>query len=301
MAYDPLIILGMHRSGTSMITGVLEELGLFVGAQKDPNNESLFFLNLNNWLFQQANVFWDNPKNFQFLDAAFKHRVLPLLENYLTDFLKRVKFLGWPRTLRYKSIKHLDFPWGWKDPRNTFTIDIWKEIFPKARVIHIYRNPIDVAQSLRLRELEERRRVKDSAHNPFKNNLRKYYFQYNTRSQRSPKVTSIMAGIQLWEDYVQKAFSLEELFKNNILNVKYEDLLDTPEHHLKHILDFIKLKASPQRLQAAIMKIKPERRLAFLRNEKLVGVYEKVKGLELVKKLDYHELTQTQEPLLCPR
>ena len=48
----PVIILGMHRSGTSMITGFLQKLGLFVGEELDDNNESLFFFKLNHWMFK---------------------------------------------------------------------------------------------------------------------------------------------------------------------------------------------------------------------------------------------------------
>ena len=35
MNQQPIIILGMHRSGTTMITKMLENLGLFVGAEKE--------------------------------------------------------------------------------------------------------------------------------------------------------------------------------------------------------------------------------------------------------------------------
>lgn len=43
MPVPPIIIVGMHRSGTTMITKMLENLGLFVGDQKEINNEALFF------------------------------------------------------------------------------------------------------------------------------------------------------------------------------------------------------------------------------------------------------------------
>ena len=43
----PIILLGMHRSGTSMIAGMLEELGLFMGNHKDRNNEAFLFMKLN--------------------------------------------------------------------------------------------------------------------------------------------------------------------------------------------------------------------------------------------------------------
>ncbi|MEZ5023867.1 MAG: sulfotransferase [Chitinophagales bacterium] len=48
---------------------------------------------------------------------------------------------------RFKDIRDLDIPWGWKEPRNSFTLEFYKELFPDAKIIHIYRNPIDSANS----------------------------------------------------------------------------------------------------------------------------------------------------------
>lgn len=39
----PVIIIGMHRSGTSMLTRVLQRAGLFMGEHREENDESLFF------------------------------------------------------------------------------------------------------------------------------------------------------------------------------------------------------------------------------------------------------------------
>ncbi len=56
-AKPPIIIVGMHRSGTSMISRILEELGIFMGKSKDANHKASFFHNLNNWLLQQSGSF----------------------------------------------------------------------------------------------------------------------------------------------------------------------------------------------------------------------------------------------------
>ena len=48
---DPVIIIGMHRSGTSMLTRLLEKAGLFVGHEKENNWEAWFFPKINQWLF----------------------------------------------------------------------------------------------------------------------------------------------------------------------------------------------------------------------------------------------------------
>jgi hypothetical protein len=42
--------------------------------------------------------------------------------------------------------------WGWKDPRNSITLPVWLKLFPDARVIHIVRNGVDVAESLYRRQ-----------------------------------------------------------------------------------------------------------------------------------------------------
>ena len=40
---SPLLITGMHRSGTSLLVEILEKNGIFFGAYQDHNRESIFF------------------------------------------------------------------------------------------------------------------------------------------------------------------------------------------------------------------------------------------------------------------
>ena len=60
---SPIIIIGMHRSGTTMLSKILEDMGVFMGEKKDINNEALFFLNFNRYIFKQTFATWDSPKN----------------------------------------------------------------------------------------------------------------------------------------------------------------------------------------------------------------------------------------------
>ena len=45
-SYNPVIIIGMHRSGTTMLAKFISELGIFLGSSKNrgPNHESYFFM-----------------------------------------------------------------------------------------------------------------------------------------------------------------------------------------------------------------------------------------------------------------
>jgi hypothetical protein len=65
--HPPIVIIGMHRSGTSMVTRMLESLGLFVGARKDSNCEARFFQRINRWLLDQTGSSWDNPQPIHYL------------------------------------------------------------------------------------------------------------------------------------------------------------------------------------------------------------------------------------------
>src|SRR5690606_6756805 len=129
MEKSPLIIIGMHRSGTTMITKLLEKLGLFMGSNQEVNSESIFFHRLNQWIMVQSNSAWDNPVPAHFKSDFHHQNINRVLEAHLSGF-GRYKYLGNKFFFKYKSLKQIDFEWGWKDPANTLTIDHWKAVFP---------------------------------------------------------------------------------------------------------------------------------------------------------------------------
>ena len=45
--FDPIIVTGMHRSGTTLVTRLLEGCNVYFGLYKDVNNEATFFLKRN--------------------------------------------------------------------------------------------------------------------------------------------------------------------------------------------------------------------------------------------------------------
>ena len=60
-AMQPVILLGMHRSGTAMIARLLDALGLFQGSELQEDHESTWFLEINDLLLRRVNAAWDNP------------------------------------------------------------------------------------------------------------------------------------------------------------------------------------------------------------------------------------------------
>ena len=131
----PVILIGMHRSGTSLICRVLEELGLFVGNKLERNREAWFFLHSNEWIFRQGGAAWDNPEVLaHVLDNP---DLRELVSGRMRDILHSphaISYLGLRRYLRCCNIPSINFPWGWKEPRNTFTLPLWQEIFPQVKI-----------------------------------------------------------------------------------------------------------------------------------------------------------------------
>lgn len=277
-----MIVLGMHRSGTGLMTQMLERSGVFMGEEQEVNHEAIFFLKLNEWMFWHLNTTWDEPRNAGFLDEVVAENLAQALEIKLGGD-ERIKYLGQSKTPLYKNLISLDFPWGWKDPRNVWTASIWLRLFPEAKVINIHRHPVDVAASLRYREIKYAEEVKEAiAKIGLPEFLKRGY-----RFQVSGRVKLLQEGFNLWEQYVSQALSLEQAFPNNFLTVSYEALLDYPEETMSKIDAHLGIQGAVQRKASDTGLIKTKRRFAFLDNPELSEFHQTILMNPLIKKLGY--------------
>jgi hypothetical protein len=111
---QPVILLGMHRSGTSLVARVLDELGLFQGHELQEDHESTYFLGVNDTLLKRAGASWDHPGVFrEFLkkDEAFAH-TLRCLRDDLSSGRQISGYLGTAWLLQHRTLSKLDKPWG---------------------------------------------------------------------------------------------------------------------------------------------------------------------------------------------
>lgn len=271
----PVVVIGMHRSGTSMLTRLLEELGLFVGWRKQADHESLFFLELNQWLLSQCGGAWDHPEAIRDLERIDEVRAL--VRDYLGVSLRSIRalsFLGGRRWLRHRDVAALDEPWGWKDPRSTFTLPFWLDLFPEAKVIHVYRHGVDVAQSLRKRNAavirERARRYR---------NLR---WTYAIRAKHSGfgvglRCASLSEGFLLWEAYLREGRAHARARGPLGLELAYESFLEAPDRTLLEVAEFCGLSPGLARCRSAVRDVRGERCLAYRNDPELVEFADAVK------------------------
>lgn len=141
-----ICVLGMHRSGTSLITGVLKVLGAYLGPETHlmkPNAdnpkgfwEHQLITNLNNDILERLGGSWHEPPEFP---VGWEG------DPKLADLRERA------RALIAEDFAGKDV-WGWKDPRTCLTLPFWKRIVPAIRYVVIIRNPVAVARSLQRRD-----------------------------------------------------------------------------------------------------------------------------------------------------
>ena len=134
--HQVVVILGMHRSGTSLLTGTLQEAGLVLGDvvtsaphNRKGNREALPIRALHDDLLHSSGGSWDHPPSQVIWQPSHRAYRDSIIAGY----------------------QHECF-WGFKDPRSLFCLEGWLEVLPKLQPVAIFRHPEAVARSLQARE-----------------------------------------------------------------------------------------------------------------------------------------------------
>lgn len=179
-----IIVLGMHRSGTSALARVLNLAGAYFGVEgvatpANVENRKGFWERedvraLNDAALHSLRCDWDAVANFDI--AAIARQELAALKSGAADIVAKLD---------------AHRPWFVKEPRLCLLLPIWRPSLEFPVCVHIYRNPLEVARSLKAR-----------------NNM------------------PIPAGLALWEAYNVAAFDAAAGLPR--LVVSYHDLMHEP-------------------------------------------------------------------------
>jgi glycosyltransferase involved in cell wall biosynthesis/predicted O-methyltransferase YrrM len=193
-----LAITGMHRSGTSLVSNLLQAGGVNVGDKLLPPSES-------------------NPRGF-FEDIDFyefhEHLLNSRGQHYLyveRDFVfeptqadkTRARELGQQRS-------HLAI-WGWKDPRTSLFLDFWAQQFPESRFLFVVRHPLEVLCSLLRRGEFEHLTILDAvlqAWHTYNENIRLFRDRYADRCL-IVHVEGVIHHIDRFAKLLRKKFQLD--------------------------------------------------------------------------------------------
>ncbi len=145
-----LLVLGMHRSGTSAVTSALAHLGLSVGEPSelhpaDAGNPSGYWepselIEINDALLASWGGAQRDPQLAR--RPASTHALPTALVDRMSEYAKRWDSQG---------------PFVWKDPRLCITLPLWRPVLPVRGFVLVARNPVAVADSLGARDRMNRR------------------------------------------------------------------------------------------------------------------------------------------------
>ncbi|MEM1369622.1 MAG: sulfotransferase [Cyanobacteria bacterium P01_H01_bin.15] len=140
---SPLIIAGMHRSGTSLAASLLQSAGVNLGhrlLRGDPGNVKGYFEDLD-FIELHGQMLMAQGLTSSGMTARFPLDCPESLVAAAHSLIAEDKVRG-----------HL---WGWKDPRTTLFVEFWRRLLPQARFIFLFRPPWEVIDSLFRRGDEE--------------------------------------------------------------------------------------------------------------------------------------------------
>jgi GT2 family glycosyltransferase/glycosyltransferase involved in cell wall biosynthesis len=144
-----IVVLGMHRSGTSTMTRALQTMGVELGSRLMPPVEGV-----------NDKGFWEDldlcELNIEMLGALNRdwHYLAPVGEDFV-DVLCGKGFLSRAEELLRQKVGQSPV-FGFKDPRVAMLLPFWQRVFALCDIDVSYvlalRNPVSVAESLARRE-----------------------------------------------------------------------------------------------------------------------------------------------------
>ena len=132
-----VVILGMHRSGTSIATRMLHDAGLHLGddllqgslSNLDGHWESVEAISIHDANLKLSNGAWNDVPDEVVADEPLRARMRGFLEKLWREPVS-----------------------GWKDPRTVITFPVWRPLIDDCAVVACVRNPLAVARSLNVRD-----------------------------------------------------------------------------------------------------------------------------------------------------
>lgn len=193
----PVFILGMHRSGTTMVAQALASAGIYPGAICDHNSEPLYAIDINDRLLETAGGNWSDVPGEELLESS--------LGSALSEVQPRDLYAAHLKVATGSSFRqwlHYSGPWMVKDPRLSLTLPWWLRRFPDAKVIWVLRDEAAVVDSL----------------------LRRQSLSYEAQSTLNAE-----SALNLARTYSANAAKLLKRYGVDYRTVYYEDLTSSDE------------------------------------------------------------------------
>ncbi|KMK63991.1 sulfotransferase family protein [Puniceibacterium sp. IMCC21224] len=234
---------GIGGSGTRVIAGFLEELGVFLGADMGKARDNLWYA----LLFGRREVLVEDNARFETLaQLFFRQMSTPQPMNdaqiRLVDTLaaqhriqhQPERLQTWAQSLKQHGQTGRPAPvWGWKVPYTHILIDRLLTLQPDLRYVHISRNGPDMAYSANQNQL-----------------LKWGPVLLNRNVTKGPR-----DALAFWVAVHQRMTRLAALYPDRIFHLDYDRMLHDPAGVLDGLFGFLGIALAPGQLDAFAAQI----------------------------------------------
>lgn len=218
ISQSPVIVLGMHRSGTSMLAKLLSKSGLFMGSRLSGNHEPRLIQDVNRQIFDYFDASWLSADKIPPSDAfrtGFTALATEVALRLSEDLM--LSFFG--------SHEENTLYWGFKDPRTSLTAGLFLRLFPDAKALFIHRDGLDVAASILQREIKRREKYPQAMREPL--------------TAKDSEVF-LLRSVKAWELYNKRVLEILPFFNTRQV-LRYEDVVRSPPSILRGAFDHLGL------------------------------------------------------------
>ena len=221
----PIIVLGVERSGTSVVAEMLHRWGAYAGPSEmlhkaDAHAPRGYWEYLPLWdllaelgEFDAGATWWDSD----FQRRMAKKAADPVYRKKATELMAKM---------------HKGAPWFWKDPALSHFLPFWKQVWGNPIYIIMVRNPLDTAVS-----------------------WQKFIMPSNVKAH----VSFIAMNLLRWQHMMALILQHTEDAQHRIF-LGYEDVIRNPRMQAERLTDFLNAKfgnrVSP--IQAMIDAVEPQ-------------------------------------------
>lgn len=191
-----VVVLGMHRSGTSYVAAVLHHLGVSMGEQL-------------------LDADWSNQNgHFEDLDILQINKAI-LIESNIETYTSSINAVSVSDSLQDKATAIIEQKksrhqyWGWKDPRTALTIDFWAPLIGSFIPVIVYRHYQTVVRSLLKREYHQR-----FVHIPFYRRFSSLFNRSQYINEGNSRANHFLAS---WIHHHERMFSASKFLSDAIV------------------------------------------------------------------------------------
>lgn len=213
----PIVIFNKSHSGSRLLSNLLKEAGVYLGANLNESFDSLDLLELVRTLVIRYYPDYSPLWQPEYRDDGLDNLIRKVFQDHLA---------GWDK----------NSPWGWKLCETTYILPVVDALFPDARYIHLIRDGRDVAFS--------------NHRAPHELFWKKIYFNTGEiqhwrglpMTKSAYRKRSHIYNVLHWQNSVTVGCNYGAMLRDRYLEVKYEDLCFDFTSQAKRIFHFLDLE-----------------------------------------------------------